>query len=146
MRHGRTRILANVHRTPVAESLRNPDAQLMPEALLEKMRFVAGAEQVRTFDAQALAEHFLGDTVTANVLAMGYAWQCGLVPLSLEALHAAIRLNGVAIESNLLAFSLGRLAAADAAGLESMRDAAAAAPEDDTLDELIARSRAHQPP
>ncbi|TMH31099.1 MAG: indolepyruvate ferredoxin oxidoreductase family protein, partial [Betaproteobacteria bacterium] len=143
IRYGRTRILANVHRIPVAESLRNPDAELMPEALLEKMRFVAGDEQVRTFDAQALAEDFLGDTVTANVLAMGYAWQCGLVPLGLDAMHAAIRLNDVAVDNNLLAFALGRLAAADPAALERLRDSAAEEPMDESLDAFVARAVAH---
>ncbi|HEU4460472.1 MAG TPA: indolepyruvate ferredoxin oxidoreductase family protein [Methylibium sp.] len=143
VRHGRTRILANVHGIPVAESLRNPDAQLKPEALLAKMRFAAGAEQVRTFDAQALALEFLGDTVTANVLAMGCAWQCGLVPLSLAAMEAAIRLNGVAIDANLLAFSLGRLAAGEPAALDALRGAAAVVPAPETLDALIARAMQH---
>ena len=143
VRHGRTRILANVHEIPVAESLRNPDADLKVDALLEKMRFVAGDAQLATFDAQSLAEDFLGDTVTANVLAMGYAWQSGLVPIGLAAMEQAIRLNGVAIETNLLAFALGRLAAADPQALEQLRDTPADAPADDSLDALIARSAAH---
>ncbi len=49
VRHGRTRILANMHEIPVAESLRNPDADLKTALLLEKMRFVAGRDQVQTF-------------------------------------------------------------------------------------------------
>lgn len=113
VRHGRTRVLANIHEIPVAESLRNPDAALHVDLLLEKMRFVAGEEQVETFDAQSLAEEFLGDTLAANIVATGYAWQCGLVPLSLEALMHAIELNGVAVAANQSAFSLGRLAAGD---------------------------------
>ncbi|HEY9239156.1 MAG TPA: indolepyruvate ferredoxin oxidoreductase family protein, partial [Burkholderiaceae bacterium] len=110
VRHGRTRIVTNVHEIPVAESLKNPDADLKTELLLAKMRFAAGDEFVETFDAQSLAEEFLGDTVTANILAMGYAWQRGLVPISLAAMQRAIELNGVAVESNLLSFALGRLA------------------------------------
>jgi indolepyruvate ferredoxin oxidoreductase len=111
VRHGRTRVLANIHEIPVAESLRNPEADLHVDLLLEKMRFVAGEEQVETFDAQSLAEEFLGDTLAANIVATGYAWQRGLVPLSLEALMHAIELNGVAVAANQSAFSLGRLAA-----------------------------------
>ncbi len=71
------------------------------------------SDQVQTFDAQTLAEEFLGDTLASNILAAGYAWQCGLIPLSLEALTRAIELNGVAVASNSMAFSLGRLAAGD---------------------------------
>ncbi|MEP7295942.1 MAG: indolepyruvate ferredoxin oxidoreductase family protein, partial [Burkholderiales bacterium] len=140
VRHGRTRIVNNIHEIPVAESLKNPDADLKTELLLAKMRFAAGDDLVETFDAQSLAEEFLGDTVTANILAMGYAWQRGLVPISLAAMQRAITLNGVAVESNLLSFALGRMAAGNPAAL---RDEAVALPEDDTLDGLIARGAAH---
>jgi len=143
VRHGRTRVLANVHEVPVAESLRNPDADLQREALLDKLRFVAGDAQVETFDAQALAEAFLGDTVTANVLALGYAWQRGLVPLGLPALQRAIALNAVAVDANRLAFSLGRLAAADPAACDALRAPATPAAEAlPPLDALIATGRA----
>src|SRR3954468_19654361 len=111
VRHGRTRILANTHEVPVAESLRNPDASLKVPELLEKLRFAAGADRLETLDAQALAEAFLGDSIVSNILALGYAWQRGLVPLSLESLLRAIELNAVAVDNNKMAFSLGRLAA-----------------------------------
>ncbi|KQW34698.1 indolepyruvate ferredoxin oxidoreductase family protein [Rhizobacter sp. Root404] len=140
VRHGRTRIVTNVHEIPVAESLKNPDADLKTELLLAKMRFAAGDEFVETFDAQSLAEEFLGDTVTANILAMGYAWQRGLVPISLAAMQRAIELNGVAVESNLLSFALGRLAAGNPAAL---RDTAPAQADDESLDGLIARGTQH---
>ncbi|QFZ84865.1 indolepyruvate ferredoxin oxidoreductase family protein [Variovorax paradoxus] len=147
VRHGRTRVLANIHEIPVAESLRNPDADLHVDLLLEKMRFVAGEEQVETFDAQSLAEEFLGDTLAANIVATGYAWQRGLVPLSLEALMHAIELNGVAVAANQSAFSLGRLAAGDAAALDQLRaapvEAAARQADDRPLDALLADARRH---
>ena len=129
IRHGRTRVLVNVHETPVADAVRNPDAQVQTDLLVEKIRFSAGDAQVETFDAQALAEQVLGDTLAANILAMGYAWQRGLVPVSLAALVQAIRLNNVAVEANLLAFTVGRLAAADPMAL-SMSAKAEALPED----------------
>lgn len=143
VRHGRTRILANMHEIPVAESLRNPDADLKVELLLEKMRFVAGRNQVETFDAQTMAEEFLGDTLASNILATGYAWQRGLIPLSLEALTRAIELNGVAVAANLMAFSLGRLAAGAPQAIEGLRDSTATPVQDDSLDALIARGRKH---
>jgi indolepyruvate ferredoxin oxidoreductase len=140
VRHGRTRIVTNVHEIPVAESLKNPDADLKTDALLAKMRFAAGDDRVETFDAQSLAEEFLGDTVTANILAMGYAWQRGLIPIGLPAMQRAIELNGVAVESNLLSFALGRLAAGNPAAL---REEAATKADDDTLEALIARGVNH---
>jgi len=144
VRRGRTRILANEHDIPVADSVRHPDADLQHAAHLAKLRFAAGAERVETFDAQALAEDFLGDTVSANIVALGYAWQRGLVPLGLAALERAIELNGVAVEANRLAFALGRLAAGDAAGCDRLREGHADEPAAaETLDALLARHAAH---
>ena len=144
VRHGRTRIVANVHETPVAESLKNPDASLKTDLLLAKLRFAAGDERVETFDAQTLAEDFLGDTVTANVLALGYAWQRGLVPVSLAALERAIELNGVAVAANRAAFSLGRLAAHDPGACAALLgEQAEPDAGHDTLDALIARGMSH---
>jgi indolepyruvate ferredoxin oxidoreductase len=144
VRHGRTRILANTHEVPVAESLHNPDASLKVPQLLDKLRFAAGADRVETLDAQTLGEAFLGDSIVSNILALGYAWQRGLVPVSLEALMRAIELNGVAVDNNKLAFSLGRLAAADPAAVTSLLEE----PASDTsrvepLEAIVARGVAH---
>ncbi len=145
VRHGRTRILANTHEVPVAESLRNPDASLKSPALLDKLKFAAGADRVETLDAQALAEAFLGDSIVSNILALGYAWQRGLVPVSAAALLRAIELNAVGVENNKLAFSLGRLAAADPQAVARLlseplpRDV----PAGDTLEAIVARGVAH---
>ncbi|WP_374666105.1 indolepyruvate ferredoxin oxidoreductase family protein [Ramlibacter sp.] len=146
VRHGRTRILANTHEVPVAESLRNPDASLKTPLLLEKLRFAAGAERVETLDAQALAEAFLGDSIYSNIVALGAAWQRGLVPLSLAAMQRAIELNGVAVPSNRLAFSLGRLAEADAAALHALLEddaSPSSTTQPEPLDKLVARAMAH---
>jgi indolepyruvate ferredoxin oxidoreductase len=144
VRHGRTRILANTHEVPVAESLRNPDASLKIPQLLEKLRFAAGAERVETLDAQSLAETFLGDSIVSNILALGYAWQRALVPVSLDALMHAIELNAVGVENNKLAFSLGRLAAQDPQAVASLLGAAAGEHAvEETIDELILRGVTH---
>jgi len=145
VRHGRTRILANTHEVPVAESLRNPDATLKVPLLLEKLRFAAGADRLETLDAQALAEAFLGDSIFSNVVALGAAWQRGLVPVSLEALLRAIELNGVAVDNNRLAFSLGRLAVGAPEAIEPLLrgEAMPAAAVPQTLEAIVARGVAH---
>jgi indolepyruvate ferredoxin oxidoreductase len=139
-RYDRTRVVINVHEIPVAESLKNPDADLKADLLVDKVRAAAGSQQVETLDAQALSEEFIGDTVTANIVAMGYAWQRGLIPISLAAMQRAIELNGVAIEKNLVSFSLGRLAAGNAAALRPVKKKSFA---DETTSELIKRGSAH---
>src|SRR5690606_38826494 len=79
----------------------------------------------------------------ANPLLLGYAWQQGGLPLSLDSLRRAIELNGVAVEKNLAAFELGRQAAHfGAAALKpAPRAQAAALPE--SLDGRIGRLAAH---
>ena len=63
------------------------------------------------------------------------------MPVSLTALRRAIELNGVAVESNLAAFSLGRLAAADpAACRELLHEPDPRSLRAETLDELVERS------
>ncbi|MEP7058351.1 MAG: indolepyruvate ferredoxin oxidoreductase family protein, partial [Caldimonas sp.] len=144
VRHGRTRVLANLHEIPVAESLSNPDADLKVAQLREKLEFAAGAERVETLDAQMLADDFLGDRVVSNIVALGYAWQRGLVPLGLAAMQRAIELNGVAVENNIKAFALGRLAAGDpAACRELLHEPDPASLHPETVDEVVERAVAH---
>lgn len=64
-------------------------------------------------DASGLAESSLGDSAAANIVALGAAYQAGYVPLAGPSIEAAIRANGVAVENNIAAFRLGRLAAHD---------------------------------
>ena len=141
VRHGRTRIVVNTHAIPNASFVQNPDANLHADALLDKMRHAAGEERMSSCDAQALATRFLGDTIGANILMLGFAWQLGLVPVSFPAMMRAIELNNVAVQMNQLAFSIGRMAAADPAGLEALwtqRHAVKPAVSLDTLDALVA--------
>ena len=65
---------------------------------------VLGEENVSFFDANRKALKLLGDTIFANPLLMGYAWQLGKIPLQYESLMRAFELNNVAIEKNKEAF------------------------------------------
>jgi indolepyruvate ferredoxin oxidoreductase len=67
-------------------------------------------------DAQQLSERLFGDHMMANTVALGAAYQRGMLPVSADALEQAIRLNGAAVEKNLAAFRWGRavVAAPDA--------------------------------
>ena len=44
-----------------------------------------------------LAEEFLGDSIVSNILAMGYAWQRGLVPVALRRTNALATENAAVI-------------------------------------------------
>lgn len=97
---------------PTYEFSMNPDWQLSSEQQVERLQLALG-DTVLVLDAQDLAERVMGDRIFANLLLMGAAWQQGGIPISLEAIHRAIELNGVAIHKNKQAFALGRLACAD---------------------------------
>ena len=65
-------------------------------------------DHVTTAATSDLAEALVGDGMGANMMLLGFAAQQGLLPVSVEAIQQAIRLNAVAIEMNLAAFTWGR--------------------------------------
>jgi indolepyruvate ferredoxin oxidoreductase len=82
-------------------------------------------------DATDIATALLGDSIATNLFMLGYAWQKGWVPVSLDALMRAIELNGAAIEMNRNAFNWGRMAAHD---LKQVMVAAGLAGDDRVID------------
>ncbi|MCA1242546.1 indolepyruvate ferredoxin oxidoreductase family protein [Stappia stellulata] len=62
-------------------------------------------------DVAGVAEAVLGDAIFANMMLVGMAHQAGRLPLATDALEAAIRLNGAAVDKNLAAFRAGRVLA-----------------------------------
>jgi indolepyruvate ferredoxin oxidoreductase len=123
---------------PTGDIVLNRDASLQIPARLRALESAVGGE-VGALDAGRLAEAMMGDTVYANMILMGFAWQSGLVPVSLAALDRAIDLNGVAIDANRRAFALGRLAAVDPAPLA---DLMRPKPQEESLEKLITRRAA----
>lgn len=75
-------------------------------------------------DALRIAEDLLGDHMAGNMVVIGAAYQAGLLPMSLETLRAAVRLNNVAVEMNLTAIEWGRAAVAAPAALAAALDRA----------------------
>ncbi|MFK8015662.1 MAG: indolepyruvate ferredoxin oxidoreductase family protein [Gammaproteobacteria bacterium] len=129
------RAVVNTAQMPTGNVVLERDADLAVPARLNAIERVAGADNVQSFDANRAAEHLLGDSVFANVMLLGFAWQRGLVPVSLEALQRAIELNAVAIEKNQRAFAFGRVAAAKP---DAMRELMGETPADEpSLSELI---------
>jgi indolepyruvate ferredoxin oxidoreductase len=128
--------VVNTAEMPTGDIVRHRDASLETTARLRHLERVVGSDNIRSLDANRMADALFGDTVFANVIMLGTAWQQGLVPVSSDALMRAIELNGVAVEQNKQAFASGRLAAADRDFVTSLYGQAG---KEETLDEMIAR-------
>jgi indolepyruvate ferredoxin oxidoreductase len=108
------RAVLNMAEMPTGDVVRNRDAALASDQRKQHIAQVTGADNLFDFDANQAANVLFGDTVFANMIMLGAAWQRELVPVSSEALMRAIALNAVAVEENKLAFACGRLIAAEA--------------------------------
>ncbi|HSG91281.1 MAG TPA: indolepyruvate ferredoxin oxidoreductase family protein [Pseudomonadales bacterium] len=135
-----TLALVNTHLMPTSDFVLHGQTDFGDASLLARVG--RHAADVHRVDATGLAEHLLGDAVGANLLSLGHAWQLGRVPVSLEAIETAIRMNGVAVDMNLRAFHWGRLSAArpDAPALvvNALDEGAMDPPVERDLDALIA--------
>jgi indolepyruvate ferredoxin oxidoreductase len=134
-----TRAAVNTAEMPTGDVVRLRDADLASSTRLSAIAHVIGNDHLSTINANALAEELLGDSVYANMLMLGFAWQDGLVPISLAAIDRAIELNGVTVARNKQAFAWGRIARADRDFLPRTSRSELAA---ETLDEMIARRAA----
>jgi len=131
----RTVALGNEDFAPTADFVTHRDARFDAGAMARRLK--AACKSYDACPAATIAEQDLGDTLYANMIMLGFAWQKGLIPVSARALYRAIHLNGVTPEENLQAFEAGRMVAHDPAARDR-REAAAPKPETMPLDELIA--------
>jgi indolepyruvate ferredoxin oxidoreductase len=134
-----TRAAVNTAEMPTGDVVRFRDANLARDARLSAIARVVGEEHLSTIDANALSEELFGDSVYANMLMLGFAWQDGLVPVSLMAIDRAIELNGVTVARNKLAFAWGRIARVDR---DFLPNASRIEPVAETLTQVIERRSA----
>jgi indolepyruvate ferredoxin oxidoreductase len=141
MREGRTHVALNSHSAPTAAFVHNTNWQNPAEACAAEIAKAVGAGAVGAFDADTAATRLMGDSLYANPMLLGYAWQKGWVPLSHASLMRAIELNAVAVDTNKAAFAWGRHAANDGAAVEKLYAPAqvVAFKKRETLDSLVAR-------
>ncbi|MEY4447919.1 MAG: hypothetical protein RLZZ433_934 [Pseudomonadota bacterium] len=120
MLQGRTHVALNSHSTPTAAFVKNTQWQNPAERCAQDIAITVGNDGLSAIDADKLSSQLMGDTIYINPMILGYAWQKGWVPLSLEALRRAIELNEVAVANNLAAFEWGRHAAHQPAVVEAL--------------------------
>ena len=152
IRADRSRVVLNTYEAMPGTFTTRPDMKFPAAQIVEAVRTALDGGSPELVAATDLATKLLGDSIASNLFMLGYAWQKGWVPVSLDALMRAVELNGAAIEMNKTAFNWGRMAAVDlpkvkeaargpsavattAIGAGPMEDAKLSA----TLDESIAR-------
>ncbi len=141
VRTGETRAVVNSHVVPTAQFQANAGIDFGSSRLTGAIADVVGTERTRFVDATTLATKILGDSIATNMFMVGFALQAGWLPLSVESVEEAIRLNGIAVDSNLRTLAWGRVAAADPDAAKAVASAAGADPDgfSQSLDELIER-------
>jgi indolepyruvate ferredoxin oxidoreductase len=116
---GRTGAVVNSHEIITGDFTRNTEFSL-PTDQLQLALQARLQDRVAFFDASDLARVTLGDSIFSNMMILGAAWQQGLVPLTHEAITAAVDLNGAAVDRNLRAFEIGRWAATHPADAQAL--------------------------
>ena len=115
----RTRALVSTAEIANAAMNRNPRTQPFPDAAqLRALIDRCTSKDNLYLDTYWLAERLFSDTIFANMLLLGAAYQAGGLPLQAASIERAIALNAQAVENNVQAFRWGRLAVADPARVE----------------------------
>jgi indolepyruvate ferredoxin oxidoreductase len=135
---GRTAAVVSTSEVATGRMVVDVDAGFAPlGGQLEAIENATRSQRNVYLDAQALSERLFGENMPANTIALGAAWQRGLLPVSGAAIERAIRLNGAAVDKNLAAFAWGRACVAAPEAVE-----AALAPPERPKPELSAAERA----
>ena len=129
---------------PVADFVRNRDFDFKTGSVMHTIAKTVSDRSV-FLDFSHAATALTGNGINTNILLTGFAWQSGLVPLSLESIEKAIELNGVAIKASRASFNWGRLLAHDP---DAVRAAMGEKEERKTLAdmsfaEVVAHRKAH---
>ena len=106
-----TKAVINTHLSPVSGFIFDRDFDFREKSVVDTI-VNSAAEKPFKIDFTKLAELICGNTIATNIMMIGFAAQSGLLPISVQAIERAIKINGVAIDANLLAFNWGRRFAA----------------------------------
>jgi len=134
---GRSHAVVNSHEVMPAQFTNDANFMLPSENMMLQLQARISRNNVHFADATAYAKKLLGNSLAANLLTLGFAWQKGLVPLSAQAIEKAIEINGVAVAMNQQAFLWGRRAAHDLESVEAVAGGDRTSPVAESLDDMV---------
>ncbi len=147
--HARQEHGGGQHRRGAARRV-HPQSRLFAadRAAQARDRAAVGDRNYYFFDAARVANAVAGQSIAANMVMLGYAYQVGALPLAAASIERAIELNGEAVAMNTNAFRWGRRLAADPAALDALHipapsDATDARHLSQDFDEMLARRVAY---
>ena len=105
---GKTRAVINTAKNYTGDFTLNSDLDYPADTLISRLKACTRSNDTKMFNASQIAIKLLGDTLGANLLLTGFAWQSGLIPIKEAPILEAIKLNGVAVDWNKEAFAWGR--------------------------------------
>jgi indolepyruvate ferredoxin oxidoreductase len=138
---GRTNAVLDIAPMPTAAFQSQRDFRLDPLAMSERVG--QAVSQSSGLPAGDISERLLGDRIGANMMLVGYAYQQGWLPLPLDAICKALILNGAAVEFNLNALNLGRLASHNPKAIDQLMGVSEPRTISLDLDQLIVQRSAH---
>src|SRR3546814_14834480 len=86
IRAGRTQVVLNTWEAMPGSFTTRPDLQFPAADIVAAISHALDGGAPLQFDATRVATALLGDAIATNLFMLGYAWQQGLVPLSVEPL------------------------------------------------------------
>jgi indolepyruvate ferredoxin oxidoreductase len=130
-----TQVFVNTFRSAAAEFIKNGDLIFPRTTMVTKLEAAVGPANLHAIDATESTTALLGNSIYANILLLGFAFQRGALPISLAAIETALTLHNVDVEANKAAFTWGRLLAVHP---NLMREAQPE-PAEETTDQIVAR-------
>lgn len=109
----RSRVIANADVSITGDFVADRNAVVDTNLLARRIRQRVAEPNFIAFPFSRLAESLLGDSIAANFMMVGLAYQKGWLPIGLEDLRRAIELNQAAAGANLIALEWGRRLAVD---------------------------------
>ncbi|HIK86139.1 MAG TPA: indolepyruvate ferredoxin oxidoreductase family protein [Myxococcales bacterium] len=118
----RTTVVGSTTPTPTGDMIGHLDIEL--PCIADLCKRIAGETRGRDqfwAEASATMTDLFGNSTTSNIFVVGMAVQAGCLPVTPECVEEAIRLNGVAVDSNVAAFRWGRAQIVDPEMVSSAR-------------------------
>src|SRR5690606_28308570 len=86
IRGGRSQVVLNSYEAMPGSFTTRPDIQFPAADIISAVQKALGGEKPFVVDATQIATALLGNAIGSNLFLLGYAWQRGLVPVSLDAI------------------------------------------------------------